>query len=346
MDPNVDHQESEAQINVIYIACAGTSVVCCSLVLLCNLCERALSRFPSSLTMWRIVCDLLLSLQFLFVNVLQFMHRHDPPSERSVCSEPLAFLLQFGLFGSLSWYACLSANLYLSVTRPFTRPAQRTPLYHWAVWLGSAATGAIAASFHGYRPLYHLCWTRPELHSTVHAYNWALLFGWVLLFSVLSTLVLLYCQAILVFPGSARKRSQLQHRLRPRLAQLRASKLYTLAFSLYWAGLGALYAYIFVRVEVQGRPRSDPPRFAFAALLGLMGCWDAAVWVGVQAAVQPGALRAAIVSLPSHVLPRLSEYLPAPVRQLAASVPSAPFADGASCAPPVVARAQGAPTQS
>ena len=172
------------------------------------------------------------------------------------------------------------------------------------------------------------------------------LFGWVLLFSVLSTLVLLYCQAILVFPGSARKRSQLQHRLRPRLAQLRASKLYTLAFSLYWAGLGALYAYIFVRVEVQGRPRSDPPRFAFAALLGLMGCWDAAVWVGVQAAVQPGALRAAIVSLPSHVLPRLSEYLPAPVRQLAASVPSAPFADGASCAPPVVARAQGAPTQS
>ena len=93
MDPNVDHQESEAQINVIYIACAGTSVVCCLLVLLCNLCERALSRFPSSLTMWRIVCDLLLSLQFLFVNVLQFMHRHDPPSERSVCSEPLAFLL-------------------------------------------------------------------------------------------------------------------------------------------------------------------------------------------------------------------------------------------------------------
>ena len=310
-------------INIIYIVCAGTSVVCCSLVLLCNLCERRLSRFPSSLTMWRIVCDLMLSFQMVFVNGLEYVQRHHPAAldehsfwgRDSFCSEPLAFLLQFGLFGSLAWYACLSANLYLTVTRPFTRPASRTPLYHWGVWVGSAVTGMLAAGTHGYRPLYHLCWTRRE---PVHAHNWLLLFGWVLLFSVLSTLVLLYCQAILLFGGS-----HLQHRLRPRLAQLRASKLYTAAFSLYWGGLGALYAYMYVRFELQGHTRSEGTRFAFAALLGLMGCCDSVVWVGVQAAVQPGALRAALSGVhPLSILRRLS---PISVRRSSSGVaPHAP----------------------
>ena len=281
--------------------------MCCSLVLLCNLCERRLSRFPSSLTMWRIVCDLMLSFQMVFVNGLEYVQRHHPAAldensfwgRNSSCSEPLAFLLQFGLFGSLAWYACLSANLYLTVTRPFTRPASRTPLYHWGVWAGSAVTGMFAAGTHGYRPLYHLCWTR---RTPAHAHNWLLLFGWVLLFSVLSTLVLLYCQAILLFGGS-----QLQHRLRPRLAQLRASRLYTAAFSLYWGGVGALYAYMYMRYELQGHTRSEATRFTFAALLGLMGCCDAVVWVGVQAAVQPGALRDALSGVhPLSILRRLS----------------------------------------
>ena len=306
--PPLSESDSTADIiNIIYIACAGTSVVCCSLVLLCNLCERRLSRFPSSLTMWRIVCDLMLSFQMVFVNGLEYVQRHHPAAldensfwgRNSSCSEPLAFVLQFGLFGSLAWYACLSANLYLTVTRPFTRPASRTPLYHWGVWAGSAVTGMFAAGTHGYRPLYHLCWTRRE---PAHAHNWLLLFGWVLLFSVLSTLVLLYCQAILLFGGS-----QLQHRLRPRLAQLRASRLYTAAFSLYWGGVGALYAYMYMRFELQGHTRSEATRFTFAALLGLMGCCDAVVWVGVQAAVQPGALRDALSGVhPLSILRRLS----------------------------------------
>mgnify|MGYP002851581323 CR=1 FL=1 len=59
---------------------------------------------------------------------------------------PLALLAQFGLFGSLSWYACLSANVYLSVTRPFTPPAGRMALYHAWVWTGAALSGVYASA--------------------------------------------------------------------------------------------------------------------------------------------------------------------------------------------------------
>ena len=293
---------ADLEISLVYIVTAGASVICCSVVLLLNVCERALSRFPSSLMMWRMVCDLLLSLQFVFVNARHYiLVSYDPTTTgEHVCTEWLAFLVQFGLFGSLLWYGCLSANLYLSITRPFTRPDRRTPLYHAVVWLGSATTGAIAAATHGYRQIYHFCWTHADPAGDFNVDNWLLLFGWVILCSVLSTFVLLHSHSLLLFGGSdrKRKRAQLQHRLRPRLAQLRASKLYTLAFSVYWVVLGTLYLALFTRYELQDYPLRDPPRFLFAAVLGLMGCCDSLVWVGVQAAVQPAALNAAVRALP------------------------------------------------
>lgn len=292
--------DTDLEISLVYIVTAGASVICCSVVLLLNACERALSRFPSSLMMWRMVCDLLLSLQFVFVNARQYiMASYDPTTTgEHACTESLAFLVQFGLFGSLMWYGCLSANLYLSITRPFTRPDRRTPLYHAVVWLGSSITGAIAAATHGYRPVYHFCWTHADPAGDFNADNWLLLFGWVILCSVLSTLVLLYSHSLLLFGSDRQKRAQLQHRLRPRLAQLRASKLYTLAFSVYWVVLGTLYVALFTRYELQNYRLADPPRFLFAAVLGLMGCCDSLVWVGVQAAVQPAALNAAVRALP------------------------------------------------
>ena len=76
----------------------------------------------------------------------------------SMCSPGLAFLLQFGMFGSLSWFGCMSLDLYFSVTRPFTRPSSRLSGYQLWVWAGSMLTGAVAAMRHGDRPVYHVCW--------------------------------------------------------------------------------------------------------------------------------------------------------------------------------------------
>ena len=142
----------------IYVACGGTSALLCLLVLACFAGTPSLSRYPASMLGWRLVCDAALSLQFVLLNLPLLA---GAPAA-SACSPTLAFLAQFGMFGSLSWFACLSLDLYFSVTRPFTRPSSRLGYYHCWVWAGSALTGLVAAVRHGYRPIYHLCWIAKE----------------------------------------------------------------------------------------------------------------------------------------------------------------------------------------
>ena len=126
----------DERVSWIYVCTASVSAAACATVLLLHARDRQLAVFPSSLLLWRILCDMLLSLQFLVVNVLQLADADQTGGERA-CSAPLAFLVQFGLFGSLCWYACLALNLYLTVTRPFTRPSSRTSLFHGCVWSGA-----------------------------------------------------------------------------------------------------------------------------------------------------------------------------------------------------------------
>ena len=71
---------------------------------------------------------------------LPLMLGGDAADGATLCSPTLAFLAQFGMFGSLSWFGCLSLDLYLSVTRPFTRPSSRLASYQQYVWLGSGLT--------------------------------------------------------------------------------------------------------------------------------------------------------------------------------------------------------------
>ena len=56
-------------------------------------------------------------------------------------------------------------------------------------------------------------------------------------------------------------------------------------FTAYWALLGTVYTFMYVRYEVQGGMSAR--RDTLAALLGSVGTVDCARW-GVQATVQPG----------------------------------------------------------
>ena len=278
----------EHAIAWIYVAASSLSILCCVTVLLCHVLAPGLSRFPSSLLLWRVVCDLLLSLHFVLLNSQQLFDTSATDAGVSACTAPLALLAQFGLFGSLSWYACLSANVYLSVTRPFTPPAGRMALYHAWVWTGAALSGVYASAHAGYRSAYHICWTNARPGSPLRNLdNWVLFLGWVVAYASLGVAALLYGQSRLLFGGAS-----LAHRLAPRLQQLRASRLYTLVFTAYWALLGTVYTFMYVRYEVQGYGYERAPRYLFAALLGSVGTVDCACWWGVQATVQPGTLRA------------------------------------------------------
>jgi len=276
----------------IYVAASCCSLSCCILVLLLHARSRRLSQFPSSIMLWRIVCDSLLCIQLIVLNT-RLLLAGSEKGGFDACSPGLAFLAQFSLFGSLGWYACLALNLYLSVTRPFTRPSERMGLFHTWVWLGSAATGAVAAAQHGYRPLYQLCWIVDNSaagHFT--AANWALLGGWVVAYPFLSALALAYCEWVVRFD---RDREHIASRLRPRLLQLRASRMATAVFSAFWAGLGGLYVYMFLRYEViRSQGYEAAARQAFALTIGLLGTCDAAVWLVVQLAVNRTALAAAV----------------------------------------------------
>ena len=219
----------EHAIAWIYVAASSLSILCCVTVLLCHVLAPGLSRFPSSLLLWRVVCDLLLSLHFVLLNSQQLFDTSATDAGVSACTAPLALLAQFGLFGSLSWYACLSANVYLSVTRPFTPPAGRTALYHAWVWTGAALSGVYASAHAGYRSAYHICWTNARPGSPLRNLdNWVLFLGWVVAYASLGVAALLYGQSRLLFGGAS-----LAHRLAPRLQQLRASRLYTLVFTAY-----------------------------------------------------------------------------------------------------------------
>ena len=86
----------------VYLICSGLSLTSCILVLGSYAGTPSLSRFPSSMLRWRIICDALISVQFLMVNAQQLF---EPSPGNDGCSAILAFLVQFGLFGTLSWYA-------------------------------------------------------------------------------------------------------------------------------------------------------------------------------------------------------------------------------------------------
>ena len=96
----------------------------------------------------------------------------------------------------------LSLDLYFSVTRPFTRPSERLGRYQAWVWSGSVLTGVCAAVRHGYRPVYHVCWTVADPPGAIRLGSmWTLFFGWLVAYALLSVGVLLYCQSQLLLGG-------------------------------------------------------------------------------------------------------------------------------------------------
>ena len=195
---------ADNHLRITYLICGSLSLVSNLLVLLCYVGTSPLSRFPSSMLRWRIVCDAIVSAQFVLLSVHQLADWKVNPDSTGdeACTPTLAFLVQFGMFGSLSWYAMLSLDLYFSVTRPFTRPIERLGLYQAWVWVGSVLTGACAAVRHGYRPVYHVCWTgNPMEDPFTMGSMWMLFFGWLIAYALLSVVVLLYCQSQLLLGG-------------------------------------------------------------------------------------------------------------------------------------------------
>ena len=295
--PNDDHDGyydrpeplGRARFAWIYVAASSLSILCCVTVLLCHVLAPGLSRFPSSLLLWRVVCDLLLSLHFVLLNSQQLFDSSATDAGVSACTAPLALLAQFGLFGSLSWYACLSANVYLSVTRPFTPPAGRMALYHAWVWTGAALSGVYASAHAGYRSAYHICWTNARPGSPLRNLdNWVLFLGWVVAYASLGVAALLYGQS----PPPLWRRVA---RAPPRAATAAAARLAAVHARVHRV-LGAARHRLHLHVRaVRGarlrlRARAAIP-LRRSPRLGRVPV-DCACWWGVQATVQPGTLRA------------------------------------------------------
>ena len=139
----------------LFLGSSCLSLACCSVVLLLNLRSRRLSQFPSSITLWRIVCDWLLGFQerpqpghraqtrarpnqtralptqtccpfkhvhptgfqMVVLNTRLLLGTHGMMLEdgEEACSPGLAFLAQFSLFGSLGWCAYLALCVLCAV---------------------------------------------------------------------------------------------------------------------------------------------------------------------------------------------------------------------------------------
>ena len=292
---------SEEVISSIFVVTGSMSFLACAGVLLCWAGTPSLSRFPSRMLLWRLICDAILALAFVALNLQQLVAWHSSAyggSGESACSSLLAFFAQFALFGSLSWFACLAFDLYLSISRPFTRPVERSSMYHGWAWTGAALTGLAVGYRPAYRPVDHLCWAAADYKIAGIDSTWLVFLGWVLGYSALSGCALLYSASLL-----ARGGEKMAARLAPRLTALRASRLYTAAFAGYWAVLGAVYACLYLKFDgrFDGRRRGEAEqgggaaapalRAAFAALLGLLGLWDSLAWCAVQHLCYPGVLR-------------------------------------------------------
>ena len=271
--------ERDPLISLTYVIGGAFSLISCATILLSFAGTPALSQFPSSMLRYRLVCDLLLSAQFVLLNLP--MPLLDQETGAAACSPALAFLAQFALFGSLSWFGCLSLDLYLSVTRPFTRPSSRLGAYQLWAWAGSTLTGLVYAARHADS---HDCWmSGGDAHVTLGPLGsgqlWMLFFGWLAGYMVLSVTVLTYVQSKLLVGGDT-----LRKRLLPRLTAVNASRAYTAAFSLYWASVGAVFLGM---VLTKG---NRVLHAIFSCLLSLLGSWDAAVWVFVQRRFNPATL--------------------------------------------------------
>jgi hypothetical protein len=95
----------DSVIALIYVCGGMASVLCCLLVLICYAGTPALSRLSGTMLCGRLICDGILAAQFVLLNLPQLLD-NEPASDASTeraCSSTLAFLAQFGMFGSLSW---------------------------------------------------------------------------------------------------------------------------------------------------------------------------------------------------------------------------------------------------
>jgi hypothetical protein len=126
-----------------------------------------------------------------------------------------------------------------------------------------------------FRDDYNLCWVKPTVVPTdFNPVNWTFLWGWLLLFSIASIVMLVYFWKVLN-SGSARTTLASRERM------LEQIKTYLLAFTIY---SGCLTLVFFLAWKQAGSQQAIQTNYTytFNVLWGLQGAFDVVVWMIAQ----------------------------------------------------------------
>lgn len=259
-----------SSLNAALLATSSVSTLCSCLILLGFFTVKKLRAWPGPLIIWRAVCDLGFSVQFIA------FERIGQTKESVLCGLNSA-LFQFFAIGGLTWFAVFSINFWLSFEDPFTRPSSRSRWYHLLVWSIASCT-AIAVSFHStYRPELAQCWTRDRYGLNVM--NWVVVFAPLLVYW-LGSLAILGVAYKRLMTGSAEYRRVMMKTLETRRDALRVSAVYVAAFTLYWSLVGILYSLI--HLQRDDARQSSELSHAFTGVLTMQGMINFLVWFVVN----------------------------------------------------------------
>jgi 1-phosphatidylinositol-4-phosphate 5-kinase len=188
-----------------------------------------------------------------------------------------AFLLQFAILGSQSWYFMIALDLFQALRNPFTDPKANLRLYHAYVWISSIASATIivGAGEFEFRDGLEICWTKRS-QGNANVYNWLLFFIPTLLYWAVAVSVLFYAWYRL------NRGIKLTFQIRKRV--LANGLRYTVAFTVYWGVAAAIYLQIWLyeNAKSSNEEINADNRLGlygtFAVLLGVRGLLDAVVW--------------------------------------------------------------------
>jgi len=152
-----------------------------------------------------------------------------------------AFLFQFFLMGSLSWYFCVAIDLLAGLRNPFSSPSGRVKQYHMLVWTMSISTASLPLIFDKveFRQEIQQCWTKRG--GQLNWINWIIFFIPFFSYSLFSIAVLIF--------SWVRLTKGLSDTFSYRKKYLMNLVRYTVAFALYWVVTGVVYASMFLKAN-------------------------------------------------------------------------------------------------
>ena len=269
-------------LHIHYLSGAICTIIGSSFVIFSYLCDSNLRHHPSILIFMRCVFDLLFGITFVCIYLV--------PTKHFVCHETNACdrigpVMLFAFLCSNGYFAASIADLYLSISNPFSSPHKLTHKLHGVVIsICLIITVIIRYVFNdrdngenafSYRQDLQFCFVSIKSERAINPINVAFIYSPI-------AAIVLSAFAVNIY-AFLRLRKGLPDTFAIRMRSVQDSFSYSVGFTLYFIPLGFMYFAIWYQDQSAANASEefrtgDNYHIAFAILLGCLGINDVFLW--------------------------------------------------------------------